>query len=63
MASVARIAKNSGCVRIGSDAIASLVSEAEKFIAKASKDAASFAAHAGRKTVKSEDITLALHKE
>jgi histone H3/H4 len=62
-ASVSRIAKANGVERIGGDAIATLVTEAEKFIAKASKDAASFANHAGRKTVKSEDVLLALNKE
>jgi histone H3/H4 len=62
-ASVARIAKANGVERIGGDAIAVLVAEAEKFIAKASKDAASFANHAGRKTVKADDINLAISKE
>ncbi|MDD1723547.1 MAG: NFYB/HAP3 family transcription factor subunit [Methanospirillum sp.] len=59
VAAVARVAKKSGAERIGSDASALLVQKTEEFIAKLVKDANKLASHAGRKTLKEEDIEMA----
>jgi DNA-binding protein len=57
---VARIAKKNGVERIGKDATVALVEQTEKFIVEVSKKAVALAKHAGRTTVKAEDITLAV---
>lgn len=59
IAAVARVAKKSGAERIGSDASALLVQKTEEYIAKLVKDANKLASHAGRKTLKEEDIEMA----
>ena len=55
-ASVIRLAKQAGAERVGDDAATALVQQAENFIKKLTKDAIAMAAHAGRKTLKAEDI-------
>mgnify|MGYP003752807467 CR=1 FL=1 len=59
IAAVVRIAKKSGAERVGSDAAAALVAQTEDYIASLVKEANRLAMHAGRKTLKEEDIDLA----
>jgi histone H3/H4 len=59
IAAVVRIAKKSGAERVGSDAAASLLAEAERYIAQLAKESNKLAMHAGRKTIKEEDVYLA----
>ena len=56
IAAVIRIAKKHGAERVGSDAAELLVIKAEEYIEKISKEAVRLAQHAGRKTIKAEDI-------
>ena len=44
---------------MGSDAAEALVVKAEKYIASLTKEANKLAEHAGRKTIKKEDVDLA----
>ncbi len=60
IAAVVRIAKQNGADRVGSDAAKALVEESEKYIGKVVKEANKLAMHAGRKTIKEEDIELAM---
>jgi len=62
IAAVARIAKNNGAERVGSDASAALVQKAEEYIGNIVKEAIKLAGHAGRKTLKEEDIAMAAEK-
>jgi histone H3/H4 len=59
IAAVVRIAKKNGAERVGSDAAEALVMRAEKYIAGLTKEANKLAEHAGRKTIKKEDVDLA----
>ena len=59
IAAVIRIAKANGAERVGSDAAALLVKKAEEYIGKLTKEADKLATHAGRKTLKAEDIEMA----
>lgn len=59
IAAVVRIAKKNGAERVGSDAAAALVIKAEAYIANLTKEANRLAMHAGRKTIKEEDVELA----
>ena len=59
VAAVTRVAKNNGAERVGSDASALLVAKTEEYIGKLVKDAVKLANHAGRKTLKEEDIEMA----
>lgn len=59
IAAVARIAKKNGAERVGSDAAAALVGKAEDYIESLTKEANKLAMHAGRKTIKEEDVELA----
>ena len=59
IAAVIRIAKANGAERVGSDAAALLVKKAEEYIAKLTKEADKLATHAGRKTIKAEDVEMA----
>jgi len=59
IAAVARVAKNSGAERVGSDASALLLQKTEDYLAKLVKEAVKLANHAGRKTLKEEDIEMA----
>jgi DNA-binding protein len=59
IAAVVRIAKKNGAERVGSDAAEALVIRAEKYIAQLTKESNKLAEHAGRKTIKKEDVDLA----
>ena len=59
IAAVVRIAKNHGADRVGSDAAELLVSKAEEYISELVKEATRLAQHAGRKTIKVEDVVMA----
>lgn len=58
-AAVVRLAKKAGAVRVGEDAADALVAKAEAYIEAIAKQAFELAQHAGRKTIKAEDINLA----
>ncbi|HJJ27101.1 MAG TPA: NFYB/HAP3 family transcription factor subunit [Methanocorpusculum sp.] len=58
-AAIVRIAKKAGADRVGEDAADAIVIKAEAYIAKIAADAFELAKHAGRKTIKAEDIELA----
>ncbi len=60
IAAVVRIAKRSGAERVGSDAAAMLLIKAEDYIARLAKESNKLAMHAGRKTIKEEDVELAV---
>jgi histone H3/H4 len=60
IAAVIRIAKKNGAERVGSDAAAALLAKTEAYIANLTKEANRLAQHAGRKTIKEEDIDLAV---
>jgi histone H3/H4 len=62
IAAVTRIAKNNGAERVSSDAANILVKKAEDYIANLVKEAVKLAGHAGRKTLKEEDIVMASEK-
>jgi len=59
IAAVIRIAKKNGAERVGSDAAAALLAKTEAYIANLAKDANRLAQHAGRKTIKEEDVDFA----
>lgn len=61
-AAVVRIAKASGAERVGSDGAAALVTMAEDYLSKLVKEANKLASHAGRKTIKEEDVEMAAEK-
>ena len=60
IAAVIRIAKKNGAERVGSDAAAALLAKTEAYIANLTKEANRLAQHAGRKTIKEEDVNLAV---
>ena len=63
IAAVIRIAKANGAERVGSDAVELLVKKTEDYIGQLTKEANKLASHAGRKTLKAEDIEMASQKE
>ncbi|HJJ47033.1 MAG TPA: NFYB/HAP3 family transcription factor subunit [Methanocorpusculum sp.] len=58
-AAVIRLAKKAGAERVGADATDALVRKAEVYINRIAKKAFELAKHAGRKTIKVEDVELA----
>jgi len=60
IAAVIRIAKKNGAERVGMDAGAALLAKTEVYIANLTKEANRLAQHAGRKTIKEEDVDLAV---
>jgi histone H3/H4 len=63
IAAITRIAKANGAERVGSDAASALVKKSEEYIVNLVKEANRLASHAGRKTIKAEDIEMASQKE
>jgi len=59
LAAMEKILKRAGANRVGEDAKAQLRDLLEEHAMTIGAQATSFAKHAGRKTVKAEDITLA----
>lgn len=59
IAALARIAKKNGAERVGHDAAEVLVSPTEDYLGRLAKEAYKLAQHAGRKTIKEEDVALA----
>ncbi|NLV27149.1 MAG: histone [Methanomicrobiales archaeon] len=62
IAAVIRLAKKNGAERVGHDAAEILVTRAEEFLGELVKEATKLANHAGRKTLKEEDIEMAAEK-
>jgi len=62
IAAVIRIAKANGAERVGADAAELLAKKAEEFIGQLTRDAEKLSSHAGRKTIKEEDIEMAFKK-
>jgi len=61
-AAVHRLIKRGGAGRIVDDAAEELRKEVEEFAIRVGKEALELATHAGRKTVRSEDIRLAVKR-
>jgi len=59
IAAVVRIAKKSGADRVSKFAATIIAAKAEDYVALLIKEANILAKHAGRKTIKEEDIILA----
>jgi len=59
LAAMERLLRNAGAIRVSEDAKAALKVALEDYAAKIGEDATKYAAHAGRKTVKADDIKLA----
>jgi len=60
IAAVVRIAKNKAkAERVGQDAAQEIVKYAEDYIVKLTKEANKLAEHAGRKTIKKDDVEMA----
>ncbi len=62
-AAIIRIAKANGAERVGKDATEILAQLTEKYIGQLVKEANRLATHAGRKTIKAEDVEMADQKE
>ena len=62
LAAMEKIMKESGADRVSDDAKVALKELIEAKAAEISTRAAKFATHAGRKTVKADDIKLAVHE-
>jgi len=63
LASMGKILKNSGAERVSDSAKEELKSLIEEKASEISKRAVKFALHAGRKTVKKQDIDLAIKEK
>jgi histone H3/H4 len=61
-AALERIMRSAGSQRISATAVAELAEAIEDYGLKISREAVELAKHAGRKTVKKEDIKLAARK-
>jgi histone H3/H4 len=63
LAAMERIMKRAGSDRVGEDAKVALRDALEEEGQRLSKKALTYAMHAGRKTIKGEDVRLAVKKE
>jgi histone H3/H4 len=61
-AAVRRLIEKAGADRVGDDAVDELGKILEDFAVRVGKEAAGLARHAGRKTVKAQDIQLAIKR-
>lgn len=61
-AAVHRLIEKAGAARVGDGAVEALREVLENVAVRISKDAIDFASHAGRRTVRTEDIKLAAKK-
>jgi histone H3/H4 len=61
-AAVRRLIEKAGAERVGDDAVEEMRGILEDYAVRVSKEAATLASHAGRKTVKAEDIQLAIKR-
>jgi len=60
MAAMVRLLKNSGATRVSEDAAKAMAEACEDYAMAVSEAAIALANHAGRKTVKKEDVKLAV---
>jgi len=60
IAAIIRIAKKNGAERVGKEAAAALIVRTEAYIADLTQEANRLARHAGRKTIRKEDIDFAV---
>ena len=63
LAAMEKLLKKEGAKRVSNSAKIALKETLEDYAENISVNAIKFAAHAGRKTIKSEDIKLAIKKE
>ena len=61
-AAIHRLIEKAGASRVGDDAVEELSLVLEEVAVKISREALDLASHAGRKTVKSEDIRLSVKR-
>ena len=61
-AAVRRLIEKAGAERVGDDAVEEMRSILEEYAIRISKEATTPATHAGRKTVKAEDIQLVIKR-
>jgi histone H3/H4 len=61
-AAVRRLIEKAGAERVGDDAVEEMRRILEEYAIRISKEAATLATHAGRKTVKAEDIQLVIRR-
>ena len=61
-AAVRRLIEKAGAERVGDDAVEEMRRILEEYAIRISKEAATLATHAGRKTVKAEDIQLVIKR-
>ena len=61
-ASLERIMRKAGAQRVSATAVAELAEAMEEYGTRLSKEAVELARHAGRKTVKKEDVKLAARR-
>jgi len=61
-AAVRRLIEKAGAERVGDDAVEEMRRILEEYAVRVGKEAATLATHAGRKTVKAEDIQLVIKR-
>ena len=61
-AAIHRLIEKAGASRVGDDAVEELSLVLEEVAVKISREALDLASHAGRKTIKSEDIRLSVKR-